>query len=46
MRRVQGDQLNRAEIITNSAIRLGNGGRARFARLPINHQVPIRGRII
>lgn len=44
--RVQGDQLNIAVIITNSPIRLGRGGRARFARFEINHQVAVRGKMI
>ena len=38
-----GDQLNRAMIIISSPIRFGRGGRARFARLQINHQVAARG---
>lgn len=33
-------------MITSSPIRFGRGGRARFARLAINHQVVIRGRTI
>ena len=41
--RVQGDQLNREVIIISSPIRLGRGGRARFARLLMNHHVAIRG---
>lgn len=41
--RVQGDQLNRAVIIISSPIKLGSGGRARFARLLINHHVAMRG---
>lgn len=41
---VQLDQLNIEEIITSSPIRLGRGGRARLARLAMNHHVAIRGR--
>lgn len=44
--RVHQDQLNREVMIINSPIRLGSGGRARLARLAINHQEVIRGRII
>lgn len=44
--RVNQDQLNREVIIINSPMRLGSGGRARFARLAINHQVVIRGSAI
>lgn len=44
--KVQGDQLNRDEMIINSPIRLGRGGRAMFARLAVNHHVAIRGRAI
>lgn len=40
------DQLNREVIIISSPIRLGRGGRARFAKLAINHQHVIKGRII
>lgn len=40
---VHGDQLNRAVIITNSPIKLGRGGRARFARLAMSHHVAVRG---
>lgn len=43
---VHGDQLNNAVMIISSPIKLGRGGRARLARLAINHQVAIRGRII
>ena len=42
--RVHQDQLNKEVIIISSPMRLGRGGRARLARLPINHQVVIRGR--
>ena len=44
--RVQGDQSNIVQITISSAIRLGRGGSARFARLAINHEVAIRGRAI
>lgn len=44
--RVQYDQLNIEVMIISSPIRLGRGGRARFAKLAINHQVVIKGRII
>lgn len=44
--RVHQDQLNSEVIIINSAIRLGSGGRAKLARLAINHQAAIRGRAI
>lgn len=44
--RVQGDQLNREVIIISSPMRLGRGGRARFARLLTNHHVAIRGRMV
>lgn len=44
--RVQGDQLNSEVIIISSPMRLGRGGRARFARLLINHQVAIKGRMV
>lgn len=43
---VHQDQLNREVIIISSPIRLGSGGRARLARLAINHHVVIRGRTI
>lgn len=43
---VQFDQLNREVMIINSAMRLGSGGRARFARDAINHQAVIRGKTI
>lgn len=33
-------------MMSSSPIRLGDGGRARFARLVINHEVAISGRII
>ena len=44
--RVHHDQLNNEVIIISSPIRLGRGGRARLARLAMNHQVVIRGRAI
>lgn len=40
------DQLNNEVMIINSPIRLGSGGRARFAKLAINHQAVIRGSAI
>lgn len=43
---VHHDQLKRETMITSSPIKLGSGGRARFARLAINHQAAMRGRII
>lgn len=43
---VHADQLNKEVRIISSPIRLGRGGRARFAKLAINHQVVIRGRAI
>lgn len=42
--RVQGDQLYRAVIIMSSPVRFSRGGRARLARLAMNHQAAIRGR--
>lgn len=39
-----GDQLNKAIIIVNSAIRLVVGGRAMLVRLARSHHVAIRGR--
>lgn len=44
--RVQGDQLNIVVIIISSPIRLGRGGSARFAKLAMNHQVAVNGKII
>jgi len=44
--KVHHDQLNRDEIIISSPIRLGRGGKARLARLAVNHHVVIRGRTI
>lgn len=43
---VHGDQLNREAIIRSSPIRFGSGGRARFARVAVNHQAVIRGKAI
>lgn len=43
---VHHDQLSRDVMIINSPIRLGSGGKARLAKLEINHQVAIRGRIV
>lgn len=43
---VHQDQLNKEAIIISSPIRFGRGGRARLARLAMNHQVVIRGRTI
>lgn len=43
---VHQDQLKREVIIISSPIRLGRGGRARLARLAMNHQAAIRGRTI
>lgn len=44
--RVHQDQLKRETIIISSPMRLGRGGRARLARLAINHHVVIRGSAI
>lgn len=43
---VHGDQLNREVIIISSPIKLGRGGNAKLARLAMNHQAAMRGRII
>lgn len=43
---VHQDQLNREVMIISSPIRLGSGGRARLARLAMNHQQVIKGKII
>ena len=43
---VHQDQLKSEVMIISSPIRLGSGGRARLARLAINHQAVIRGRTI
>lgn len=43
--KVQLDQLNNDVIIRSSPMRLGDGGKARLARLVKNHQVAISGRI-
>lgn len=45
-RRVHQDHPNREVIMVNSPIRFGRGGRARLARLAVNHHVVIRGRAI
>jgi len=42
----QYDQLNIDVIIISSPIRFGSGGSAKLARLAINHQAAIKGRII
>ena len=44
--RVHQDQLNREVMIISSPMRLGRGGRARLAKLAMNHHVVIRGRAI
>lgn len=44
--KVHQDQLKREVMIINSPIRLGRGGRARLARLEMNHHVAIKGRTI
>lgn len=44
--RVHGDQLNRAVMMSSSPIKLGRGGRARLARLEINHHVAESGKIV
>lgn len=43
---VHQDQLNNEVRIISSPMRLGSGGRARLARLAINHQAVINGRAI
>lgn len=43
---VHQDQWNREVIIMSSPIRFGRGGRARFARLAMNHHAVIRGSTI
>lgn len=40
------DQENNDMVINSSPIRLIDGGRAKLARLAINHQVAISGKII
>lgn len=42
----QGDQLNIVVIIIISPIKLGRGGKARLARLAMNHQVAVSGNSI
>ena len=44
--RVHQDQLNSEVMIISSPMRFGRGGRARFAKLAINHHVVIRGSAI
>lgn len=44
--RVHQDQLKSEVISMSSPIKLGRGGRARLARLAINHHVVIKGRTI
>lgn len=44
--RVHGDQLKREDKIISSPIRLGSGGRARFAKLARNHHEVIKGSAI
>ena len=44
--RVHQDQLNSEVMIISSPMRLGSGGRARLAKLAMNHQLVIRGRAI
>ena len=44
--KVHQDQLNADEITMSSPIRLGVGGRAKFAKVIRNHQDDIRGKII
>lgn len=46
MASVHQDQLNKDVIMISSPIRLGRGGKARLARLAMNHHVVIRGKII
>ena len=41
---VRADQLNRAIIMVNSAIRFVVGGKAMFVRLARSHQVATRGK--
>lgn len=38
------DQLYIVTITISSPTRLGSGGRAKLARVAINHHVPMRGR--
>lgn len=46
MASVHHDQLNKDVMMISSPIRLGRGGKARLARLAMNHHVVIRGKII
>lgn len=43
---VHGDQLNNVVIIISSPMRFGRGGSAKLARLAINHQAAVNGKII
>lgn len=43
---VHQDHVKREVIIINSPIRLGRGGRARLARLVMNHEADIKGSAI
>lgn len=43
---VDQDQFRRDVKIVNSPKRLGRGGRARLARVKINHHAVIKGRVI
>lgn len=43
---VHQDQLNMEAMIISSPMRLGSGGRAKLARLAMNHQVVMSGRAI
>lgn len=43
---VHQDQWSREIMIMSSPIRFGRGGRARFARLAMNHHAVIRGKTI
>lgn len=40
------DQENNDMVISSSPIRLIEGGRAKLARLAVNHQIDISGRIV
>lgn len=44
--KVHMDHLNRDVMIINSPIRLGRGGRARLAKVAINHQTAVNGRSV
>lgn len=43
---VHEDQSKRQVIINNSPIKLGRGGKAKLARVAINHHIVIKGRRI